>query len=382
MARRRTRTASAAPLAIFLALLLVCLLGAIGYLGAGMMTDSIQAAFGPPDASLSPLQQVLATVRLGLAREALLEPAASNGTEVPFTIESGASPSVVAERLEADGLIRDADAFRRYLIYSGIDRRIQAGEYRLSPAMTGVEIAQQLQDATPDEVTFHILPGWRAEEIAASLPTSGLAVTSDEFLGLVYDFPAEWLPADWPPLSSVEGFLAPGEYTFSREASAETMVQAFVARSAEVIDAELIAGFERQGLTLTEAVTLASIVEKEGVAEEERPLIASVFYNRLAAGMKLDSDPTAQYAVGYNEAQATWWTNPLSVADLQVDSPYNTYVYGGLPPGPICNPALSALRAVAYPAETPYYYFRARCDGSGQHEFAVTYDEHLQNGCD
>jgi len=97
--------------------------------------------------------------------------------------------------------------------------------------------------------------------------------------------------------------------------------------------------------------------------------------------MKLDTDPTVQYALGYNASQGTWWTNPLSSADLQFDSPYNTYLYAGLPPGPIANPSLSALRAVAFPAETPYYFFRARCDGSGLHVFAVTFEEHLQNGC-
>jgi UPF0755 protein len=98
-------------------------------------------------------------------------------------------------------------------------------------------------------------------------------------------------------------------------------------------------------------------------------------------GIKLDSDPTVQYAVGYDPTQQTWWVNPLSAADLQTDSPFNTYLYSGLPPGPICNPPLSAIQAVAFPAQTPYYFFRARCDGSGRHLFARTYDEHLSNAC-
>jgi UPF0755 protein len=97
--------------------------------------------------------------------------------------------------------------------------------------------------------------------------------------------------------------------------------------------------------------------------------------------MKLDSDPTVQYALGHNENQGTWWTNPLTVQDLQEISPYNTYIYPGLPPGPISNPGLSALQAVASPAETPYFYFRARCDGSRMHLFAATYEEHLLNQC-
>lgn len=97
--------------------------------------------------------------------------------------------------------------------------------------------------------------------------------------------------------------------------------------------------------------------------------------------MKLEADPTVQYAIGYNTTQGIWWTNPLSVDDLKFDSPFNTYVYAGLPPTPISNPGLDALNAVAFPAETPYYFFRARCDGSGFHNFAVTFEEHLGNGC-
>jgi len=126
---------------------------------------------------------------------------------------------------------------------------------------------------------------------------------------------------------------------------------------------------------------LASIVEREAVLDEEMPLIASVFLNRLAAGMKLEADPTVQYALGYTAEQAAWWKNPLSAADLGVDSPYNTYRFPGLPPGAICNPGLGALQAVAFPAQTAYYYFRADCENLGAHNFAKTYEEHLGNAC-
>ena len=111
------------------------------------------------------------------------------------------------------------------------------------------------------------------------------------------------------------------------------------------------------------------------------PLIASVFINRLAAGMPLEADSTVQFALGHQEATDTWWKNPLSLDDLQVDSPYNTYLYGRLPPGPISNPGSTALNAVAFPAQTGYYYFRAACDGSGEHRFAETFEEHVQNAC-
>jgi UPF0755 protein len=111
------------------------------------------------------------------------------------------------------------------------------------------------------------------------------------------------------------------------------------------------------------------------------PLIASVFLNRVDSGMLLEADPTVQYALGFFPPQATWWRSPLSSGDLQVDSPFNTYLYGGLPPSPICNPSLDALLAVANAPATSYYFFRAACDGSGRHLFAETYNQHLSNAC-
>jgi UPF0755 protein len=283
--------------------------------------------------------------------------------------------------LEDELFIPSAGAFRNYLIYAGLDTGVQAGKYELSPAMSAVEIAQALQDAVPSEVTFNILAGWRAEEIAGALPTSGLQVTEQEFLAVVNDPTPELFPSGVAELESLEGFLLPGSYILSREASALDLTGQFINGFNQALTPDLQEAFENQGLSVQEAVILASIVQREAVVEEEQPLVASVFYNRLAIGMRLESDPTVQYALGYLEEENTWWKNPLSMADLQFDSGYNTYIYAGLPPGPICNPGLQALRAVAYPAQTGYYFFRARCDGSGRHLFAVTYDDHLNNAC-
>jgi UPF0755 protein len=147
------------------------------------------------------------------------------------------------------------------------------------------------------------------------------------------------------------------------------------------VTSDLRDAYTAQGLDLFQAVTLASIIQREAVVIDEQPTIASVFINRMNTGMKLESDPTVQYALGYQLLQKTWWKNPLSSADLQFNSSYNTYVVSGLPPGPIANPSLEALQSVAHPAQTGYYYFRAQCDGSGRHAFSVTYAEHLQNGC-
>jgi len=357
-------------------LVILCLL-LIGIL-VGIPTLATRQ-YGAPSPALDPLNQLEFSARLLWYGRLLTQPVNSQGSEQQFAIEPGESVPSVSIRLEEVGLIRNAAAFRSYLIYTGLDTSMQAGDYTLSPALSIIDIARELQDATPEQVDFVILPGWRIEEIADSLLTSGLEITPDEFLEAASSAPPglDFLPAS----VSTEGFLYPDTYILPRETTAQQLVGEFLRNFRQHLTIELRDGFARQGLDVYQAVTLASIVQREAVIPEEQPQIASVFINRLNMGMKLDSDPTAQYALGYNAIQGTWWSNPLSAADLQVDSPYNTYLYAGLPPGPIANPSLTALRSVAFPAETPYYFFRARCDGSGLHEFAVTFEEHLQNAC-
>jgi UPF0755 protein len=336
--------------------------------------------YGPPAPSLSLPQRLQYSALLLWYDGLLTQPLDPGGTEQTFTIEIGESVDSVANHLESLGLIRDAASFRTYLIYSGLDTSIQAGEYQLSTAMSAMDVAHELQDATPEEVTFVILAGWRVEEIAESLATSGLPITYDEFMDA-----AKTPPEEFDFLSgatSVEGFLYPDSYIFSRNiSSADEMIYEMLRNFAAHLTRDLTNGFEQQRLTAYQAVTLASMVEREAVQDEEQALIASVYLNRFKIGMKLDADPTVQYAIGYNFLQKTWWTNPLSLLDLQINSVYNTYIYEGLPPTPIANPGLESLRAVAFPAESNYIFFRARCDGSGFHEFSETFDEHLQNAC-
>jgi UPF0755 protein len=278
-------------------------------------------------------------------------------------------------------LITNPSAFRSYLQYSGLDTTLQAGDYSLSPAMTALQIAQEIQSSISEEVTLVILAGWRMEEIAASLSASGLNTTPDEFIQAMDHIPGRYSFSDELPGGSLEGFLFPDSYSMLRQASVNQLLPKILLNFDTQVNNELRTGFSNQGLSLFQAVTLASLVEREAINDEEMPMLASVFFNRLAISQRLASDPTVQYALGYNTEQNTWWTNPLSLADLEIDSPYNTYLYPNLPPGPICSPGLSALRAVAFPAQTPYYYFRAACDGSGNHLFAETYEQHLANEC-
>lgn len=135
-------------------------------------------------------------------------------------------------------------------------------------------------------------------------------------------------------------------------------------------------------LASDELIKLASIIQRETQDSTEMPLIASVFYNRLAIDMRLETDPTVQYALGFDPATQTWWKAPLTFNDLAVESDYNTYKVQGLPPGPICSPGREAILAAFAPEQTGYYFFRAKCDGSLTHNFAVTYEEHLENGCE
>lgn len=256
---------------------------------------------------------------------------------------------------------------------------MQAGSYRLSAAMSVMEVARQIQDATPTEVGFVVLAGWRIEEIADALPTSGLAIGAEEFVRAAHAPPTGYDFLEGA--STHEGFLFPGMYVLPRSSSVGYLLDTLIQGFAKNLSPQLQQGFVAQGLSVQEAVILASIVQREAVRSEEAPLIASVYLNRLRAGMRLDADPTVQYALGFNAAQKTWWTNPLSLKDLKVDSPYNTYRVNGLPPAPISNPGPEVLHALAEPAASPYFYFHARCDGSGYHVFSEDFQEHLGNLC-
>ena len=335
--------------------------------------------YGPPAPWLTVSQRVQYSARLLWYDGLLTRPLNPAGNERNFKIAPGDSVFAIALSLQETGLIRDAESFRAYLVYSGLDTSVQAGEYKLSAAMSAIDVAHELQDATSEEVTFVILPGWRMEEIAAALPNSGLAVTPEEFLSAAHDPPGGFDFLDGQP--SAEGFFAPEAYVFSRNATTEDVTNEVLRNFRRWLNSELAIGFEEQGLSVYDAVIVASIVEREAVKNEEKPLIASVYLNRLAVGMKLEADPTIQYALGFDAPDGTWWKNPLTLEDLDFDSPFNTYLYAGLPPTPISNPGLESLRAVAYPASTPYYFFRARCDESGYHSFAETFEEHLANAC-
>ena len=324
--------------------------------------------YGPPNPNLNMLKLYTQSLILLLSDDQLSSPSNLTTTEMVFPIEGGDSLDKILAGLQHLNLVTHPSPFRAYLIYSGIDTRIQPGEYRFSPSISELDIAKTLGNPAPAGTTISILAGWRVEEIAQTLLDLGLEISPSEFLEVV-------------EMQGKEGFLFPGTYPVERNISAETLVNLLYQGFLSQITPDLEDKIEGQGLSIQDAVTLASLIEREAVLEEEMPLIASVFLNRLKVDMNLASDPTVQFALGYNNDQGTWWTNPLSLEDLKINSPYNTYLNPGLPPGPICNPGFPALRAVAESTDSSYLYFRAACDGSGGHLFAESYEEHLGNAC-
>lgn len=363
-------------------LVVVCVGILLGVILIYWIPAQAELTFGPPSEAISPIDNIVLSTRLLLQTDQLHRQLDPYGEPKDFEVSLGESTYNITEQLQLEGFIPDASALRDYLVYAGMDTTIQAGSYRLSSRMTPIEIAQNLQDATPKVITFRILPGWRMEEIAQALPTSGMNITPQDFLDRARNPNGLYETGiQIPPNAALEGFLYPDSYRLERETNTENLISTLLENFQIKIDNEIREGFQSQGLDLYQAVILASIVQREAIVDEEMPMIASVFHNRLTAGMKLESDPTVQYALGYNANQGTWWTNPLTLMDLEIDSPFNTYRYPGLPPAPISNPGLNAMRAVAFPAQTSYYYFRAACDDSGRHTFSETFEEHKNNAC-
>jgi len=329
-----------------------------------------------PDAALA--------VYLRVNEEKLAQPAGTDRAPVLFTVEPGESVTSVARRLQEAHLITDAELFRRYLRYRRLDTGMQAGQFKLSPSMTMMEIAQRLQRGQAPGVLVTVPEGWRAGQIADMLERTG-TMDGDAFLRLVdagaavastlgnYAFLAD-LPAD----ASLEGYLFPDTYELPEQPKPEDLLQRMLENFDQKVAPFLASMPHPDGLDNHQVLTLASIVEREAVVPGERPLIAGVYLNRLRQGMRLEADPTVQYAMGYQPATGQWWKTPVTLEEYAaVNSLYNTYLHPGLPPGPICSPGVDSIQAVLQPEESEYLYFVARGDGS--HIFARTFQEHLQN---
>ncbi len=276
-----------------------------------------------------------------------------------FVIRQGERLDQIATNLKDANLIRSKVVFFAIVKFLRIEKKIQAGDFRLYQAMSAEEIAKDLTHGTLD-IWVTVVEGLRKEEIAEIL-TKGLNIPEAEFIS----------KAD-------EGYLFPDTYLIPREASADAVIKIMTDNFKRKVTPELENKFHSVGLTKQQAVILASIVERESKFAEDRQPVASVFLRRLQERMSLDSDVTIEYTLGYQPGLKTWWKPELSSDDLMINSPYNTRLRTGLPPAPISNPGLASLQAVAgADPNSPYLFFVA--DKRGHVHYARNLDEHNAN---
>jgi UPF0755 protein len=311
-----------------------------------------------------PLLLAVAAGGMGVFLLRSLSAVAGSERSILFQVQPGASLDTVARDLERERLVRHAWAFKGLGRWRGLAGELRAGEYDLSPHLTTREILERIAEGQVRTYRIVIPEGLVAAEIAQRLEESGLA-DADEFLAavrsqqLVNDLDVEG--------ETLEGYLFPETYQLARGLPAAEIARAMVAQF-HAIWPDIAPGSEAVGLSMLEAVTLASIVEKETGAPEERSLIAAVLHNRLRRGMRLETDPTVIYGIPQFDG------NLLRSHLEDMRNPYNTYQIPGLPPGPIANPGADALRAAVQPAESSYLYFVSR--NNGTHEFSSSYAEH------
>jgi UPF0755 protein len=292
----------------------------------------------------------------------LLQPVDAAQTEMTrFTVAKGQGPITIGERLQEAGLIKHPQAFRLVVRQQGLTDKIQAGSFELSPSMTLLEIAEKLTEGT-DDVWITVVEGWRAEEIAEMMVDQGFTeFDKAKFLELAH---------------GAEGRLYPDTYLVPRMITAESLVSLLTNTFEKKITQGLADEFEASDLTQQENIILASIVEREARGPEDMRNVAGILKNRLKINMALQADATLQYAKGYNAAQQDWWAEPLA-ADKELNSPFNTYKNPGLPPRPISNPGMDAIRAVLNPVESDNLFYIH--DLKGMPHYAKTLDEHNEN---
>jgi len=285
-------------------------------------------------------------------------------------VPAGAGMRGIEQRLVAAGVVRDAITFRMALWRSGAAKRLKAGEYRFDQAMTPADVIGKIARGEVYVINVMFPEGLTVGEMSKIFEAHGFGPAASfadaaRNVALVRDLD--------PKAPDLEGYLFPETYPLSRHTDAPALARLMVERFEHVLTPELRASASARGLSVRQLVTLASIVERETARADERPIVAAVYENRLRIGMLLQCDPTVIFALQRDGK----YTGSLHHDDLMYDSPYNTYRYPGLPPGPIAAPGRASLEAAAYPAAADYLYFVSRNDGS--HEFARTLLEHNRN---
>ena len=307
----------------------------------------------------------------------IISPIDSNDSKIQnFIVTEGENADQIASGLSDVGLIRSTFVFKLIAKIFDLDRNFKSGDYRLSKSLSAPVIAYKLTSG--GNVSVQLLEGWNSLEIAEKWEMQGLGKSAD-FLQSVndlawrsqYDFLAE-LPAK----QNLEGYLFPDTYELNAGAKPNDLIKKMLDNFSRKLDAKMLAEIKRRGLTVFEVMTMASIVEKEAGGDclnggTNVAMVADIFYRRLKMSMALQSDATVNYITGLSKIQPTW-------SETRTNSPYNTYLNRGLPPGPISNPGLCAITATVYPKTNPYLYFLTSKDGHNFY-YASSYEEHLAN---
>ncbi len=309
-----------------------------------------------------------------------VDPEADNEFRI-VDIPSGANLQDIAGILHREELIRSPLVFRLYIYRQGTAGEFIAGTYRLSPSMSAEEIAAVIRagDVYAETVWFTIPEGYTVEQMADRLEENQL-IDRDLFLELARR-PSQDIIESFPQLEAaenpeidylLEGYLFPDTYEVTTDTNAEAVIKLMLGRMDRVIEEKYKQRMDEQELSLHETLTIASLIEREARVAHERALIAGVIYNRLEIGQLLQIDATIQYILGETREFLTY-------EDLEIPSPYNTYLHEGLPPGPIAAPGEAAIEAALHPEDTAYYYYNYKYDDSGEHYFSHTFDEHQVN---
>lgn len=291
----------------------------------------------------------------------------ADGVYAIIPIAPGQTVQDVAELLEESGVIERSQDFVFAARFLKFEQNIQAGEYVLPFGESNWALLSRLINAGSSSSLITIPEGYTACQIA-SLLTKKIGLDSAAFMHAAHD--TVLLKKYGIDAPSFEGFLFPDSYNFYRSMSASWIIDQMVRRFFEVYDSTMQARTEELGFSMTEAVTLASIIEGEMIYKSEAPNISAVYHNRLKKKMRLQADPTIQYIIPDSPRR-------LLKRDLKINSPYNTYKRRGLPPGPVCNPGKTALEASLFPANKPYLYLVAQGDGS--HAFNTNFSDHLRD---
>jgi len=286
----------------------------------------------------------------------------SSQDAIEFTIETGESPTKVAERLESQNLIKNAFVFKVYLKIENLGTKIQAGDFLVRQSMSVSELANALTKASSKQTAVTLLEGWRVEEASEEIE-SKLSALDIPFNSAVF----QALP------EIKEGYVFPDTYFFALDTNEQAIAKTIEANFNQKL-APLQADIKNSKYSLNQILTMASIVERE--ARTDRAIVAGILWKRLENDWPLQADATLQYAKGYNRLTKEWWTEPLA-ADKEIASPYNTYANTGLPPAPIANPSLSSIEASLNPVETEYWFYIT--DNQGNMHYSVDYDGHLAN---